>query len=59
MYGNNIMKRSLIAGNPLEAYRLQHKDEICLGVNVRKLERNNLVNLWLNPTDYLQMVISS
>ena len=37
MFGNGIMKCSLIAGNPLEINKLQRKDEICLYVNVQKL----------------------
>ena len=32
-----ILKSYLTAGNPLETYKLQRKDEICLGVNVWKL----------------------
>ena len=32
-----IMKISRIAGKPLESHRLQHKNEICLSVNVLKL----------------------
>lgn len=28
---------------------LQHNDEICVGVNATKVEKNSYVGAWLNP----------
>ena len=50
--GNN-MSKVFLCWKFTMPITLQHKDEICLSVNVGKPEKNNLVNLWLNPMDYL------
>ena len=39
-----ILKSYLTAGNPLETYKLQRKDEICLGVN--GVERRKEKQVW-------------
>lgn len=36
----------------LKKYILQHKDEICLSVNVTKVEKKYTYGAWLNPKHY-------
>ncbi len=33
----------------------QHKDEICLSATVTKVEKNNRINIWLNPKYLIAM----
>ena len=48
-YRNMRKKYALNCWNFVKTYQLQHNAEICVSVNVTKVEKMISMQLWLNP----------